>query len=282
MIKIAELSKSYGPQVLLDKVSFNINEGDRVGLVGRNGSGKTTLFRILLGNEEPDNGEVAIPKDYTIGYLEQHLQFTQPTVLEEACLGLPPDKEYDHWRVEKVLFGLGFTEEDMHRPPGEFSGGYQIRLNLTKTLVGEPDLLLLDEPTNYLDIVSIRWLEKFLRAWQREFVLITHDRQFMDAVTSHTLAIHRCKVRKIEGKTAKLFNQIMQEEEIYEKTRRHEEKKQKETEIFIRRFRAKARLAGPARCNLSGVTCPADAGCRMPGSFCISSFCQPISSRKFW
>ncbi|MBN1595129.1 ABC-F family ATP-binding cassette domain-containing protein [candidate division FCPU426 bacterium] len=244
MIKISNLDKSYGPQTLFAGVSFNINARERIGLVGRNGSGKTTLFRLLLKQEEPDRGEISIPKHYRMGYLEQHLRFSRATILEEACLGLPPEQEYDHWRAEKILSGLGFSAADMHRRPQEFSGGYQIRLNLTKTLVSAPDLLLLDEPTNYLDIVSIRWLEKFLRAWKREFIIITHDRQFMDSVISHTLGIHRCKVRKIAGGTGKLYAQRLQEETVHEKTRLHEEKKQRETELFIRRFRAKARLAG--------------------------------------
>ncbi len=244
MLKAVELCKSYGAQSLFDRVSFHINVGERIGLVGRNGSGKTTLFRLLLGLEEPDSGEIGIPKDYTMGYLQQHLQFTRPTVLEEACMGLPPDKEYEHWRVEKILFGLGFEDLDMQRHPQELSGGFQIRLNLTKTLVSEPDLLLLDEPTNYLDIVSIRWLEKFLCQWKRELILITHDRQFMDSVTTHTMGIHRRKMRKIQGRTSKLYHQIMQEEDIYEKTRYHEERRKKDLDIFISRFRAKARLAG--------------------------------------
>ncbi|MCK5241535.1 ABC-F family ATP-binding cassette domain-containing protein [bacterium] len=253
MLKVFEVSKAYSAQTLFDRVSFNINEGEHIGLVGRNGSGKTTLFRLLLGLEETDSGKIGIPKNYSIGYLRQHLHFTKATILEEACQGLPLEQEYDHWRVEKILFGLGFTSKDMQRSPQEFSGGFQIRLNLTKTLVFEPDLLLLDEPTNYLDIVSIRWLEKFLRTWKREFMLITHDRQFMDSVTTHTMAIHRGKVRKIQGNTGKLYQQIWQEEEIQEKTRSHEEKRRKETELFIRRFRAKARLAGMVQSRIKSL-----------------------------
>jgi ATP-binding cassette, subfamily F, member 3 len=244
MIKVAELSKAYGAQSLLDRVSFNVNAGEKIGLVGRNGSGKTTLFRLLLGQEEPDGGVISLPRGYTIGYLQQHLTFSQPTLLAEACLGLPPGQEHDHWRVEKILFGLGFTTADLERPPQEFSGGFQVRLNLTKTLVAEPDLLLLDEPTNYLDIVSIRWLEKFLRQCQHEFILITHDRQFMDSVTTHTMIIHRSRVRKLAGPTSKLYAQLLQEEEIHEKTRLRAERREREIETFINRFRAKARLAG--------------------------------------
>ncbi len=244
MLKVSGLTKTFGAQKLLDNVSFSINAGEKIGLIGRNGSGKTTLARILLGQEEPEAGKISLPKGYTIGYLEQHIRFTRPTVLEEACLGLPPGQEYDHWRVEKILSGLGFTEADFQRPPSEFSGGFHIRLNLTKTLVSEPDLLLLDEPTNYLDIISIRWLEKYLREWKQEFMLITHDRRFLDRVTTHTMIIHRRCIRKIQGPTDKLYAQIAQEEEVHEKTRLNEAKYQKETELFISRFRAKARLAG--------------------------------------
>jgi ATP-binding cassette, subfamily F, member 3 len=244
MIKISNLTKTYGPQTLFDNTGFALNARERVGLVGRNGHGKSTLFKIILGQEEADSGDIVVPKHYTIGHLEQLIHFTQPTVLEEACLGLPADQQHDSWRVEKVLFGLGFSEKDMERPPSEFSGGFQVRLNLAKVLASSPDLLLLDEPTNYLDIVSIRWLIKFLNAWKGELMLITHDRSFMDAVITHTVGIHRTKMRKLEGTTDKYYAQIMQDEEIYEKTRVNEDKKRREVELFITRFRAKARLAG--------------------------------------
>ncbi|HEY1407221.1 MAG TPA: ABC-F family ATP-binding cassette domain-containing protein, partial [Spirochaetota bacterium] len=165
------------------------------------------------------------------------------TVLEECSLGLPPGEEYETWRVEKALSGLGFSQSDMERNPSEFSGGYQIRMNLAKLLVSDPDMLMLDEPTNYLDIVAIRWLEEFLREWEKEFILITHDRSFMDSVVTHTVAIHRTKARKVEGDTEKLYNQINQEEEIYEKTRLNEAKKRRQEELFIERFKAKASFA---------------------------------------
>jgi ATP-binding cassette subfamily F protein 3 len=131
----------------------------------------------------------------------------------------------------------------MQRHPGAFSGGYQVRLNLAKVLASEPDLLLLDEPTNYLDITSIRWVERFLINWPHELMLITHDRGLMDKIVTHTIGIHRNKVRKIAGNTEKLYDQIAQEEEVYEKTRMNDERRRKEIEAFITRFRAKARLA---------------------------------------
>ncbi|MBN1499839.1 MAG: ABC-F family ATP-binding cassette domain-containing protein [Spirochaetes bacterium] len=247
MIKISGLNKSFGSQVLFDDLSLSINKGEKVGLVGRNGHGKSTLFQMILGNVEYDSGTISIPKNYRIGHLEQHLHFTKATVLEECSLGLPEGEEYNTWLVEKILSGLGFSENDMQRSPHEFSGGYQIRMNLAKLLVSEPDMLMLDEPTNYLDIIAIRWLEEFLREWENEFILITHDRSFMDAVVTHTAAIHRTKARKVEGDTDKLYGQINQEEEIYEKTRQNEAKKRRQEEIFIARFKAKASFASRAQ-----------------------------------
>jgi len=244
MIAAENLSKSYGGNVLFDGISFKINAKERVGLVGRNGHGKTTLFRIIIGEEEYDGGHLTAPKGYRIGHVRQQLRFTAATVLEEGMLGLPETERDHHWKVEKVLDGLGFGSADLQRRPEEFSGGFQVRLNLAKVLVSEPDLLLLDEPTNYLDITSIRWIERFLLAWPREVLLITHDRHFMDRIVTHTLGIHRRKIRKIPGDTEKYYTQIAQDEEIFEKTRLKDERRAKEVEQFITRFRAKARLAG--------------------------------------
>jgi ATP-binding cassette subfamily F protein 3 len=244
VIAAENLSKAYGGNVLFDKISFKINAKERVGLVGRNGHGKTTLFRIIIGTEDYDGGHLTFPKGYRIGHVRQQLRFTEPTVLEEGITGLPETEKDHHWKVEKVLAGLGFSTADLQRRPDGFSGGFQVRLNLAKALVSEPDLLLLDEPTNYLDITSIRWIESFLLAWPREVLLITHDRSFMDRIVTHTLGIHRKKTRKITGNTEKYYTQIAQDEEIYEKTRLKDERRAKEVEQFITRFRAKARLAG--------------------------------------
>jgi len=245
MIHVEGIKKEYGGRTLFEEVSFSVEAGERIGLVGRNGHGKTTLFRLLLGKEHPDEGEIRIPKGYTLGHLSQKIRFSEATVLAEGCRGLVPaeDGRDETYRVEAVLTGLGFAPEDFLRRPSELSGGYQVRLNLAKVLVSEPNLLLLDEPTNYLDIVSMRWLARFLLNWKQALILITHDREFLDGVTTHTLGIHRGRVRKIRGDTRKLYEQLLQEEEVYEQTRRNDEKKRKELEQFIRRFRAKASKA---------------------------------------
>ena len=244
MIAVDNLTKTFGSRVIFDKISFKLNSRERVGLVGRNGHGKTTLLRILLDREEYDSGNVAIPKGYRIGHVRQQLKFTENTILSEGMLDLPAAERDHHWKVEKILAGLGFSDSDMQRHPSEFSGGYQVRLNLAKVLASEPDLLLLDEPTNYLDITSIRWIERFLLSWPHELILITHDRSFMDRIVTHTLGIHRLKARKIAGGTDKYYAQIAQDEEIFEKTRQKDQRRAKEIELFITRFRAKARLAG--------------------------------------
>lgn len=244
MVSFDNVSKSYGARVLFENVTFNINKGERIGLVGRNGYGKTTLMRIITGEESADDGKVSIPKNYKIGFLKQHISFSKNKVVEEVMLGLKEDEKDQRWKAEKILSGLGFSADDMEKDPASFSGGYQVRITLAQTLLSSPDLLLLDEPTNYLDIVSIRWLKSFLNTWKGELLLITHDRQFMDDVVTHIAGIHRSKVRKIAGKTDKFYEQIARDEEIYEKTRINDEQKRKELEQYITRFRAKARLAG--------------------------------------
>jgi ATP-binding cassette subfamily F protein 3 len=243
VLSVENLSKSYGARTLFKDISFRVNSGERVGLVGRNGHGKTTLMRIITGEQEQDDGTISAPRNYTLGYLKQIIDFKHKTAREEAASGLKEAERDDVWKAEKILSGLGFSDEDMDKSPNEFSGGYQVRLNLAKLLLSEPDMLLLDEPTNYLDITSIRWLEQFLIKWKGELMLITHDRAFMDRVVTHTLGIHRLQVRKIKGDTGKFYEQIAMDEEIYEKTRQNDELKRKEVERFVERFKSKASLA---------------------------------------
>jgi len=243
MIQVDNLSKSFAEYILFDNISFRLNARERLGVVGRNGHGKTTLFKLIIGEEQPDSGSITVSKNYRIGYIQQQLKFSEDTVLREGMTALP-EHEHDHsWKVEKILAGLGFPPSNLQLHPSQLSGGYQVRLNLAKALIGEPDLLLLDEPTNFLDITSIRWIERFLGSWPHELMLITHDRSFMDRVVTHTMGIHRKKVRKIAGDTAKYYTQIAQDEEVYEKTRIKDNRRRKEIAQFISRFRAKARLA---------------------------------------
>jgi ATP-binding cassette, subfamily F, member 3 len=243
MLQVTNLSKYYGERCLFAEATFSLQPRERAGLIGRNGHGKSTLFRILIGQEEQDEGTITTPKGYEIGYLAQVYNFSAPTLLEETCRGLRPEYQDEAYRAERVLMGLGFSEADFMQPPSSFSGGYQLRINLAKLFLSEPHLLLLDEPTNYLDILSVRWLVEELRSWPRECIIISHDRGFLDSVTTHTLGIYRRTIRKIPGNAAKLENLLAEEEEIHERTRVNQLKKREETEAFIRRFRAKASKA---------------------------------------
>lgn len=247
MIQVDGLSISFHGEPLFTDASFTLQPGERCGLVGRNGSGKTTLFRLLMQEETPDAGTVSVRKHYRIGMMRQHIHFTEKTLLGQAALGLPKNEADSLYKAEKILFGLGFQESDLMKSPSDFSGGFQLRLHLAELLIAEPDCLLLDEPTNYLDIISIRWLTRFLQQWKGECILISHDRTFMDHVCTHTMGIHRQKICKLQCSTLDFFQQLLQEEEIYERTRVNQEKKRAHDQSFIDRFGAKASKAAQAQ-----------------------------------
>jgi len=247
MIKITNLTKSFHAKPLFSNLDFTLSPYNRIGLVGRNGSGKSTLFKIILGEEHYDEGEITTPKGYRVGALRQHIHFTKPTVIEECATALSEEEQYNIYKVEKLLFGLGFDADDLNKDPLSFSGGYQIRINLVKLLATEPNLLLLDEPTNYLDIVSMRWLKGFLQKFDGEVILITHDRDFMDSVTTHTMGIHRRGLKMIQGNSQKYYRQLADDELLYEKMRLNQEKKIAELEDFIARNKARASTAAMAQ-----------------------------------
>lgn len=243
MLQVSGLEKHFGERVLFSDASFTVSSGERVALFGRNGSGKSTLLKIIAGEETPDDGDISTPRGYKIGFLKQHLSFTHATVLEEACSAILGDPIAEQYKAEIVLAGLGFTEEELALPPTALSGGFQIRINLAKLILSEPNMLLLDEPTNYLDIVSLRWLEAYLQSWPGEMIVISHDRYFCDQVSTHTALVYRGGFRKIEGNSEKLFERIAADEELHERTRENREREIKRMEAFITRFKAQASKA---------------------------------------
>ncbi len=243
MIKAKDLSISFNGRDVFYDANFIINSCEKIGLIGRNGSGKSTFLKLMLKKLEPDSGTIEAPKGYRVGYLEQHIHFNCNTVMEEICSVLTEEREHESWKGENILYGLGFSTADLEKNPQNFSGGYQVKLNLAKLLLAEPQMLLLDEPTNYLDIHSIRWLKEFLQEWQGELILITHDRSFMDSIITHSLIIHRKTFRKVAGNTQGIKEKIALAEEIYEKTRVNEEKQRQKTQEWIDRFGAKASQA---------------------------------------
>lgn len=255
MIQIQNIKKEFGEQTIFNDASLLIASQERVGIVGKNGSGKSTLFKILLNEEHLDGGNIQIPKNYSLGHLSQHLHFEKDTVYEEACSILKPNEDgwLDTHSVEAILFGLGFNQESLNISPALLSGGFQIRLNLAKVLAAEPNILLLDEPTNYLDIVSTRWLARFLRGWKGELLLITHDKKFMDSVCTHTAAIYQNKFRKIQGSVDKLLETIATEEEVALRTAENDAKKREQLEKVIERFRFKASKAAMVQSKIKAV-----------------------------
>jgi len=247
MIQIKNLSKHYGEKTLFTNLNLLLGQKQRVGLVGRNGTGKSTLFKLILGEEQADDGDISIPKGYKIGALKQHLKFSEKTLVDETALALGEEDKYSIYKVEKILFGLGFLQEDLQKDPLSFSGGYQIRINLAKLLITQPNLLLLDEPTNYLDILSLRWLKNFLTSFDGELILITHDRDFMDSVCTHTMGIVRQSLFMLEGNTHKFYAQLAANDEHYEKQKEVQDKKRKELEDFIAKNKARASTAAQAQ-----------------------------------
>src|SRR5512134_2190848 len=241
MIAFANVSKQYGKQVLFVEASFQLNPGDKMGLVGPNGAGKTTVFRMITGEEGPDEGEVTVPKKLTIGYFRQDVEeMTGRSVLDEAIAGSgrvgdlhhelealnaamsDPERasdmdrilarfgevqeEYEHLggygleaQAREVLHGLGFDEERIDGDVGLLSGGWKMRVAMARVLLGAPDVLLMDEPTNHLDIESIIWLESFLRSRSGALFMTSHDREFMNRVTSRIAEIDDGEITAYSG-----------------------------------------------------------------------------------
>lgn len=253
MIQIQSVSKSYGDRNLFRDISFSLTSKEKVGLLGRNGTGKTTFIKFLSGDETPDTGAVIVPKGYRIGHLSQHISFTKDQLLEEACLGLPPGEEYSSYLVEEILMGLGFSEEDFLKSPHAFSGGYQLRIQLAKILASRPDALLLDEPTNFLDLPSIRWVEKYFKKWPGEMIIISHDREFLDSVCTSMALLHRGKMYRQQGSTSMIYELVAQSEELYERTRVNVEKKKAHLQNFVDRFGAKASKAVQAQSKTKAI-----------------------------
>ena len=231
MITVDGLTVEFGGTTLFKDISFQINEKDRIALMGKNGAGKSTLLKIIAGVRTATRGSITAPKDCVIAYLPQHLMTEDGrTVFEETCqafahlhkiqaeidrinneLSTRTDYESDDYMqlieqvstlsekfyaidmthfeedVEKTLLGLGFERKDFNRPTSEFSGGWRMRIELAKLLLKSPDVLLLDEPTNHLDIESIGWLEDFIINSSKAVVVISHDRKFVDDITTRTI-----------------------------------------------------------------------------------------------
>ncbi len=283
MIDFTGISKSYGKQDIFDNVSFRINPGERVGIVGPNGMGKTTMFQILTGEISPDKGETAIPKKARLGYLRQQLDFYDPeerlidfVCAEEGELAKiaeqirelemqiaagdsSPSKlntlghlqsafeaqgGYDlKHKAAAALAGLGFQESDLERRMGDFSGGWQMRACMAKTLLAEPDILLLDEPSNYLDTPAVEWLRKRLKSFAGTLLMISHDRFLLNSLTNVTLEVNSGHVTRYPGNYSYYTRERVERQRHAEAAQENIDRERDRLERNINRFRAKATKA---------------------------------------
>ena len=301
MISISNLAKDFGDRTLFSNASFQLNSGERYGLVGANGSGKTTLLNIIAGSIDPTEGQVSIPKSLRLGVLKQdHFLYEQEEILAVAIMGnaelwdammekerilAQPETEFDaerfsiveetvqrldgytaEARAASVLEGLGLPAETHRQPLSTLSGGFKLRVLLAQVLASAPDVLLLDEPTNHLDILSIRWLEKFLQAFKGPVVVISHDHRFLDNVSTQILDVDYDTVQLYNGDYTHFASA-----KVSERTRREKEIDNRAREIahhqdFIDRFRAKASKARQAQSKLRLIQKKAGELQELPGS----------------
>lgn len=280
MITINNLSKNYGKKTLFNNVSLAINRGEKIGLIGPNGSGKSTLFSLVLKEIEPSAGEVMVNKNTYIGYLPQESSFnSERTVLAELTEGderirrLKQEKEkledsleagserygevvhsleaLEYFELEhkakKVLMGLGFKENDFLRPISAMSGGWQMRALLCKLLTYKYDLLLLDEPTNYLDLNAALWLKDYLKGFRGTFIMISHDKAFLNEVTNYTLILENGIITKVRG-SYEHYEMIKEEKRKHlQKQFKEQDKKRQQLERFVQRFHAQPNKAASVR-----------------------------------
>ena len=281
MISVDGLTVEFGDRALFKDISFQINEKDRIALMGKNGAGKSTLLKILAGQRKPSRGNVSAPKDTVIAYLPQHLMTEDGrTVYEEASQAFAPlfamekriddlnrqltertdydspeyyklieevsalsEKYYSidltHFEadVEKTLLGLGFKREDLQRQTSDFSGGWRMRIELAKMLLKNPDVLLLDEPTNHLDIDSIQWLEEFLISNGKAVVVISHDRTFVDNITTRTIEVTKGRIYDYKVNYSKYLELRKDRRAQQQKAYDEQQKMIAETKDFIERFK---------------------------------------------
>ena len=254
MVSVEHLGIEYSSRPILDDITFLINPRDRIALVGKNGAGKTTLLRLLAGAETPSSGRISKMGDITIGYLPQVMMHVDGKTLREDVMSVVQCSDVQEFRssgeearfvaeMDRTIIGLGFQRKDFDRPCSEFSGGWRMRIELAKILLQHPDLLLLDEPTNHLDIESIQWLEDFLKTNSSALVLVSHDRAFLDNVTTRTIEITLGRIYdyNVPYSQFKVLRQERHEQQV--RAYQNQQKMIQETEEFIERFRYKATKA---------------------------------------
>ena len=243
MILIENLSKSFADRTLFSEVSFRINDGEKVGIVGKNGTGKSTLIKIIIGTEEFDSGTISGFHAEDLGYAEQIPSFSHSTLLDEL-LSVGEAKEFE---VKKILFGLGFTEAELRKNPNEFSGGETAKIALGKALVAEPRILLLDEPTNHLDIYAIDFLESFVKSYKGIVLAVTHDRHFLQDCVDKIVDIENLHATLYVGNYEKFVQLKTERREFELKAYEKQQEEIAKLEEFVRRNKVRASTAKRAR-----------------------------------
>jgi len=301
MISVSGLGMSFGAQTLFRDVSFQLDPGERYGLVGANGSGKTTLLNILAGDLQPTEGVVTVPGRARLGVLRQdQFLYEDEEVLGVALMGNPelwsaisekeallaaPDDAFDahrfseleetvqrhdgyaaEARAAEILEGLGLPAATHRRALSTLSGGFKLRVLLAQTLAGAPDALLLDEPTNHLDILSIRWLEKFLQRFAGPAVVISHDHRFLDNISTRILDVDYETITQYPGNYTGFLRQKEAERERREKEIANREREIAHHQQFVDRFRAKASKARQAQSRVRMIEKKAESLVELPAS----------------
>ncbi len=247
IITASKLNKSFGIETVLEDVTFHVNAGDRIGIVGANGAGKSTLLRILAGELQADSGELYFEKGTSLGYLKQRDHFPDGGTVTEEIAKAATDAQkaafedrhgYSYEKGTKgILRSLAFTDDYFDKPVGTLSGGERTRLAMASLLLQEPDLLLLDEPTNHLDIGTLKWLEGYLKGYRGTLIIISHDRYFLDKLATRIFEIERCRLTAYEGN----YTAFKEKKQLkYEQDLRHYEQMKAEVarqEEIIRRFK---------------------------------------------
>ena len=250
MLSIKNLQLAYGSNILLKNASVQLYKGQIVGITGQNGTGKTSLFKLILGKLQPEAGDYSLTNNSLIAYVEQEIH-GQDELLVDYVLSVHPLIIEDHSdlpeyyqlrpRAEKLLMNLGFELDELYLPLKQFSGGWQMRVNLAKALFLPSDLLLLDEPTNHLDIETVMWLEDWLKQYRGLALIISHDREFLDNVTTHTLALSSKDLTLYTGNYTTFektrTQQIMEQQQMQAKTKA----KLDHLQSFVDRFSAGTR-----------------------------------------
>ena len=283
MITLNNVSLRRGAKLLLDKATVTLNPGEKVGLVGRNGAGKSTLFALLNGSLHEDGGDCSIPKIWRMAQVAQNMPETEETATDFVIAGdtklielrqalalaelaedgmamahahadLADAGEHDAIsRAQSLILGLGFKVSELDQPVNSFSGGWRMRLQLARALMCPSDLLLLDEPTNHLDLDALVWLEAWLKRYPGTMIVISHDREFLDAVTNVTLHIEHAKLNRYGGNYSSFETMRAQQLELQQASFAKQQEKIAHLQKFITRFKAKASKAKQAQSRVKAL-----------------------------